>query len=468
MAGLFNVRYNNAIKDISINQLDQFMDYVAQQQSGNINAQALLKIALSFRALDIIAGAVSRMPYTIYRGETDVTEEATPHYWADLQYRLCESYLLFNAAYCLLETNQFGANANWRFLVSPQMTYQLDPKTKQLSGFKYDNQNIENYEKRLLWWWWPNILAEVGPGSGPTNAAIADAALIKYLTDFATSYFQRGGFPVTLLQMSGPISPDEQTKLESWWNSMIAGVKRAFRAVLISNKIVPTQIGSNIKDTIAPELYDQSARNVAIAYGIPISIMMSDAANYATSLEDHVKFYTETVIPIANRMIEVWNERVFEPQGLMMELEPEQLEIMQQYELQKAQSISALVGGPIMTRAEGRALMGYEEEVAETPAPAPTAAPVDEAQQAEAIATESEKRLATERANLKRKAHNCLRDGKPFKFVSDLIPAHEIERVRACKTHEEIEAVEFSKRDVGLDVLEQLQAAIAQAKAMQS
>jgi HK97 family phage portal protein len=438
MAGLISARID-ARKNISLGDLDAFMDYVVNQSNGELGAAGLVKIALSFRALDMIAGAVSRMPLHIWRGDEDVTKAELPRYWADLQYRLCESYLLFNAAYALKENNVYGANVKWRFLVTPAMTIKTDPVSGALTGFTYNNQPIDNYEKKLLWWWWPNILAEVGPGSGPTNAALSDAALIKYLTEFATAYFQRGGFPVTLLQLGGPITQTEQEKIESWWNSMIAGVKRAFRAVLITNKITTTQIGSNIKDTIAPDLYQQSAHNVAIAYGIPISMLMSDAANYATAQQDVVTFYENTAIPIAERMIEVWNERVFEPQGLTIMLAPEELEAMQAAELQKAQALSSLVGGPILTRAEARAMLGYEEEEEPT---TPESDTVEDEQADEAIDIEG-KRLADEREKMKSKARRCLKEGKPFKFQSDLIPLADIEAVKVCTTLEQIDAVKF-------------------------
>lgn len=472
MAGLISARYNSATKNISVGQLDEFMDYVAMQSGGGtLAASEMLKIAISFRALDIIAGAVSRLPMAIYRGEEDVTETELPHYWPDLMYRLTESYLLFNAAYCLKEANSYGANVQWRFLVSPAMQYKTDATTGKLRGFTYNGNPITDYEKKLLWWWWPNVLSEVGPGSGPTNAALNDATLIKYLTEFAMSYFQRGGFPVTLLQLGGPITPQEQEKLESWWNSMIAGVKRAFRAVLITNKITPTQIGSNIKDTVATDLYSQAAEAVAIAYGIPLSKLMSNAANYATALSDDVTFYTNCVVPIAMRLIDTWNERVYEPQGMIIVAEPERLEIMQQYELQKAQTLSSLVGGPIMTRAEARALLGYDDEPEETENAAPEStterSTADEAQEDEAIEMEG-KRISAERDKLKRKARKCLREGKALKFESDIIGAADIEAVKACTTAEQIDALDFDgvKQYTANDIAALLEQAVATAKAL--
>lgn len=451
MAGIITAQYSKATKSVTIGELDQFMDWLANQQTGALAAQDMLKIALSFRAINLIANAVSRMPFAIYRGETDVTEQNTPDKWVDLNYRLAASLVMFNSAYCIKETNQFGANAQYRFLVAPAVTVIIDPVTKRLSGFEYGGQKIPDWEKSLLYFWWPNILSEVGPGSGPTNAAIADATLVNYLTQFAASYFQRGGFPVTLLQMDGPITPDEQEKLESWWNSLIAGVKRAFRAVLISSKIKPTTIGSNIKDTVATDLYNQSAQNVAISYGIPLSLMMSNAANYATSLEDHVEFYTETVIPLYERMAEVWNDKAFAPQGLLLECESEQLEVMQQYEIQKAAALVQLTGAPVLTVNEAREIMGYDplpdDDMAEVEAPenAPEDDIEDSAEEPDDM-PEDDTAAMREWARFERKAHNAMSNGKSasVKFSSDILLAVEVDavckRLETCAEHDDITA----------------------------
>jgi hypothetical protein len=272
------------------------------------------------------------------------------------------------------------------------------------------------------------------------NAALQDIGLASSLTHFAEAYFSRGGFPLTILSTEGVISEPE--KVLSWWNAMVRGARQAFKAILLTNKITPTVIGSNIKDTIAPELYSQAAHNVAIAFGIPLSLLLSDAANYATALGDHVRFYTETVIPLAERIFEQWNERVYEPQGLEIECDPSQLEIMQAYQLEQAAAVSAVVGGPVLTRAEGRQILGWEDDGEDTEQPAqPVAAQPDTPEPVTAQPDETQDdAIETERKALRRYAHNRLRDGKPFAFRSDVIGLPEIEAIKACTTHDAIDA----------------------------
>ena len=257
---------------------------------------------------------------------------------------------------------------------------------------------------------------------------------------------------------------------------MIAGAKRAFRAIILDEKIKVNTIGTNIKDTIAPELYMQAAHNVAIAFGIPLSLLMSDAANYATALEDHVRLYTETVIPIHERMIEVWNERVYEPRGYTIEGNPDDLEIMQSYQLQQAASVMALVGKPILTLDEGREMLGYEpigKESIEPPAPDTTSTTADDdtapAQDAQP-ADERDDAISAERKRLKRYAHNRVTDGKPFKFTSDVIGLPEIESVKVLATYEAIDTLDLgaivgARRDDLSVLIETINAARAELKA---
>jgi hypothetical protein len=286
---------------------------------------------------------------------------------------------------------------------------------------------------------------------------LADVALTRNLTTFASAYFQRGGFPITLLQYEGNLSSDEAEKITSFWTSMVHRAHRAFKAVLLKKTITPTVIGSSIKDTTSAELYDQVAQNISVAYGIPASMLMSNSSKYgAAMVEDHVKFYTETVIPIAERMTEIWNERVYEPQELSIELEPEKLEVMQQYEITKAAAIVSLTGAPILTVDEGRAMINYAP-MAETelPNPDPEASPVaepdaidnsgtDTAATDNADSIDAGKAIATERARVKRYAAHRIADGKPFTFKSDVISQVEIEAVAACKSIEELDALNLA------------------------
>jgi phage portal protein BeeE len=97
---------------------------------------------------------------------------------------------------------------------------------------------------------------------------------------------------------------------------------------------------------------------VCAALGVPHSLISADAANYATSQQDSLNFYQQTVVPQALLIEEVLNDQIFADAGLRWQFHPEQLEVFQAAEMQKAQAVARLVGRPIMTVDEGRAWMG--------------------------------------------------------------------------------------------------------------
>ena len=475
MAGLYTLS-GNSVKNMNIGQLDQLMDEAVINSAGKLSPSQAAVVPVAYKAVRKISGAVARMPYYIENErEDDVTDEYTPRYWKKLNSRIASSLLKWGAAYCLKETNRYGLNTQWRFLPAPMVRYHLD-NSNEIDYFEYASdgkvEKIYDFNKRLLWWWWPNDESEIGPGWWPLYSAMRDIGLADNLTKFAESYFARGGFPLTILSTEGNIQEPE--KVLSWWNAMVRGARNAFKAILLTNKITPTVIGSNIKDTIAPDMYNQSIRNVGLAFDIPMTLLMSDAANYATSLGDHVEFYTDNVIPMTEMIYEVWNERVYEPQGLTIEADHSQLEIMQAYQLETAAAVVAVVGKPVLTVDEGREILGYDpmgDDKLTEPQPEQPAQPVADTtapQEAQPDEMQADA-IEVERKALRRYAHNRLRDGKPFAFRSDIIGAAEIEAVKALTTHDEIDALDLTSIKRGPDLaqlIDAINAARAELKAV--
>jgi hypothetical protein len=69
--------------------------------------------------------------------------------------------------------------------------------------------------------------------------------------------------------------------------------------------------------------------------------------------------YDLVIIPEAENLIlpalQPWLDMI----GLTLKWQPELLESYQSYQLQQAQAVQALVGEPVLTLDEGRALLGY-------------------------------------------------------------------------------------------------------------
>src|SRR5690606_19976468 len=121
----------------------------------------------------------------------------------------------------------------------------------------------------------------------------------------------------------------------------------------------PHVIGEGVKELSNADLTLEQRQAIASAFGVPWVLVMDDAANYATAVVHERGFLLRTVIPQA-QVIEDALNAFLGLYGLALRFEPERAETMQQYELEKAAQVVAVCGGPVLTRNEGRQMLGRE------------------------------------------------------------------------------------------------------------
>lgn len=97
-----------------------------------------------------------------------------------------------------------------------------------------------------------------------------------------------------------------------------------------------------------------------MAMGIPFSLLYSAAANFATAQMDNLSFYQKTVVPRCDMIEEALNDQLLKPLGLTLEFDPDQLDVYQAAQVEQAKAVRGLVGKPILTVNEGRAMLRYD------------------------------------------------------------------------------------------------------------
>lgn len=246
------------------------------------------------------------------------------------------------------------------------------------------------------------------------------------------------------------------------------GVKSIFEVLAVRADVTPQIISSDIKESMPIEMINAANEAIATALGVPQSLVKSEALAGGTVDADRLSFYDFTIVPECNLIADALNDQYYTEHGIELVFEPDELEVYQSTQLAQAVTVTQLTGGkPILTVDEAREYIGEEPNPELSSMPQAQPAPVmPQTDQAQTIVNDvmPVDPVAEEQAKLKRYAHKRLGSDKPFKFTSNIIPARDIESVRACKSHEEIEAVTFGPRDVGLDVLAALNEAIAEAK----
>lgn len=400
-----------------------------------------------YRCVTLRAQAIGALPFTIQGPGGGDARFPLVDILPSLLYVTEAALCLYGAAYWYRERNRVRL-LNLRFLHPGT----IEPRYDQRSGLvgftrTLGGEQIALGVEDVVYFWQPNPLGEVGPGMAPGQVALTVAGLAKNINEFASAFFQRGAIPAVLLSVEGNPSPEELKRLEAWWKRLLQGVRRAWETIAVRATVKPQIIGSPVKDLAMPELTGSVRQQIAVAFGIP-QTLLEDAANYATAREHRLSFYRETILPEAEQIQATLNQQLFGPLGLRFEFQPGQVEALQQDEATKADALVKLFEVGIVTLDEVREQLGFSSS---TPRPAPAV------QQGEM------------RAELRRWRDKVRKQGAGAPFVSGTIPAGIKMLVQERLQREGEDAFHFLKdTDTGrLEAEQRLQREIASALSIQ-
>ncbi len=483
----------DGIKAQSVGDLDQWMDKEVDKEDDDPHS-VYAAVPWVYRCVRLRANALSVVPHSLTKGKTEV-DYPLDYMLPRLLWATEASLCLYGAAYWLREKNRAGVEG-YRWIVPSSMTIKSNDSTG-LTGFERrvsSDKTIQYKPEQVVYFWEPNLAAEVGPGVSPVQAGMTAANLGLYANEFASQFFKRGAIPATLLVVDGNPADKELRRLEEWWKRLLQGVKHAWETVAIRASVKPTIIGQPVKDLAMTELTTVARQQIAVALGIP-QTLIEDSANYATAESHRIQFYENTIIPECSMIAGSLNEQVFKPQGMEFAFQPEQLDIMQEDEAQRAASLGALTdaGVPLILAMQ---MLGYdlpegwdydklEETLHPKPAPLPAGPPATgvgdnaddnlgqrgpetprpmapemiAAQQnptPEVLAQRERMRQLGEAgvlsaagkamlADLQRWKRKATKAGKPVDFESDDIPAHVQGMVKAALASIGMDAFNFLK-----------------------
>lgn len=316
-------------------------------------------VPVLYRCIDIRANAVAGVPYRLEKGgktqdgpEIDALRERLhTMLW------MAEAGLCFKAAYWELGTNRAGKNLTAFWLSPWTVTPQIDPY-RGLTGFHRTGGAGGGLlePEQVLYIWNPDPAVEIGPGRAPVEVVLGAAGLLWALDAYARAFFARGGTKITLLSVPPTTTPDERKKVKAWWTRVTSGIKNAWGAEVLNSEVKPTVIGSDPKDTAAPELSKLSREDVMLGMGVPQSLVLSNPLAGGTVAAERLNFYDFTVLPRVQLIWPALNEKYLAPLGYRAIPEPEKLEVYVQAELHKADSLTKLIPGQaLLTVDEARA-----------------------------------------------------------------------------------------------------------------
>lgn len=431
-------------------------------------AQAYAYVPLVFRAVRLRADSVSGVPVRITMGESDnEIDWPYPEPLHTLLWRASASLDLAGAGYWEILANAASYQKDVRYRNPNDIAVEYLRGTKQIqfkqnsTGAKWVN-TPDKADFQMVYFAEYDPSQDILPGVAPAETALANARLLRYMAKFAGAFFEGGAMPVTMLAMEN-VSDEERKRVETWFKRSITTIKNAFRVLGVrAGAVTPSVLTPPMKDLVIPELHSQARREVALAFGIP-QTMLEDAANYATAKEHRLSFYEDTIKPRANMMADVINAQLLAKDGLKLAFDFEELSIFQEDETERASSLSSLTsaGVPLTLAMD---ILGYdltdeqlamlaEEQVRKEQAAEALRERLAQAQQQpnqppnNGPEEDADNDMERDMRRWLRKASKRVKDGKTaaVDFESDFIPAGIAGAVHgaleACATVEDVKSV---------------------------
>lgn len=356
------------------------------------------------KCADARAKAVSTLPWAIYDAGADNDADplwknddvATPDDLAVLS-GLGDALYLAEAALALcgqfyfgrrmldagqrIQGSRLGRFAGLAYWSPLAVTPRFDLSLGHLTHFDRTavSQSIAVDPDAVIWAWQPDPFVEIGPGSSDGMAAAHSAAVLDAMARFLGDHLDGGLIKMTVLATKdgSSLSKEQAGHARSLWSRFLRGFAFRDEGPPVLNGVEPHTIGEGLKELANEVLTKEQREAIATGFGIPWSVLMASAANYATAEVEERGFYLRTVIPQSALIARALNEHLFEEYGLTFRFEPERHEVMQQYELTKAEQIQKVCGRPVLLRNEGRELLGFEPvdgwDEEDRTAPAPSA-----------------------------------------------------------------------------------------------
>ncbi len=311
-----------------------------------------------YRGVDKIATGVTSVPFSIEnKAGKEVTNSAD---WQDptgylpnpkrLLRQVSASLTLEGRAYLFRDkAATMNATKTLRFWKPTSVTLDLQ---KAGDGELVFIRPVKSVAKQftadqVIYFFPPDAYTEIGPGtSSPAKAALAAAGTLYYLDQYLAAYWARGAIKAMILSIKGGGTPAEKDRLKDWFKKLTGGVRRAFETLTLNaDQVTPTIIGDGLEGLQNSGLTAQMREDISTALGIPQTILFSTGAGGlgggGVVQEDTFRFYSETIIPQCEFITDVLNEQQLKSQNYRIVLHPEEMDIFQEDENQRASAFSA-------------------------------------------------------------------------------------------------------------------------------
>lgn len=229
-----------------------------------------------------------------------------------------KSISMTNSAYAILERK-----TGLRYIMPNTIKPDVD-KTNGLVGFWRQISGQRIYYpvgRELIHIFRMDYDTEVLPSDNTEFKSIMSSAGLIYYTDlFTEAFFKRGGIKPHLLFVKGVMPKEERERMENIFTKILSGAYRYLGKVWNAEATQAVPIGEGVDNFKDNGFYRQAIENIAMATGIPLSLLLSNSANMATARMEYSNWYNNSVVPMCQMMADELNDNLFHRFGLTMDI----------------------------------------------------------------------------------------------------------------------------------------------------
>lgn len=325
-------------------------------------------IPFLFRGANIRADRVSSMPFSIFRGETEV--DSSDDYQNFVKFlpnpkrlfKLIELSLTLSGKSYLFNVRNEVVTKDLKYLNPTTVDEQVEDPEGLVGWKRTTTKGTKDYPVKDIIYFWPPVdpWVEIGSSSiSPGAASLMASGVLANVDNFIAAFFGRGAIKQTLWRAEG-MAPADQKKFLAKWKRFSVGVRNAFETILFNaQKMEPVVVGEGLEGLQDTDLNTEKKEDIAHAMGVPVSMLFTNASNRATAVVDMFDLYVGTITPEVEFIFSILNEQVFNPMGFAIKDRHETLDVYQKDEQVRSTAYVQYVAAD-MKPSVAAALLGIE------------------------------------------------------------------------------------------------------------
>lgn len=282
-----------------------------------VGENSALTLTAVYRAIQIIATPISKMPMQTFRYATGIEVPVEnpvlvnkPNYLEtkrDFLFQTVASLALDGNAFWLKSYGSNGQVNNLTLIPAGSVTVRLDKGVKYydyqvnqdtpLATTTTDIQHLKLFSR-----------AGYLRGLGPIDACSKDIAAALDLRNFASNWFGQAGIPTGILKTDKPISVEDSQVITERWHA-----KQSERKVAVLGQGFEWQtVQLNPRDAMFTDVQNQQVQAIARLFGIPARLLLTGvdgtSDTYSNLQDENQVFYRHTLMAYCDAISDALSE----------------------------------------------------------------------------------------------------------------------------------------------------------------